>query len=409
MAGPTQLPSVRQVLSRVHFRVTLVAVAIAGLTVMLTGFAALGIYARQNLELIAQTASYSVAPALVFDDPDAARLTIEPLAESPGVAGIVVFGPSAHPFAERAKATLAAGSSIGWVAKSLFFPRPVAAPVTQGGRVIGEVRVEGDASIVAGYIRAGLLGGLACLLVTAIATSLLARRLQEEIAAPLQAMAAVAHAVRVGRAFDRRAPSASIREIDSLRDDFNALLAELEEWHHRMRDENAALSHQATHDPLTGLPNRALLEQELSAALERARREGTSFALLYADGDGFKAINDAYGHAAGDAVLVAIGRRLRKGLRASDIAARLGGDEFAILLAVPSGAEAVARASEGIARQMAAPIALPGGEQVVVGLTLGAAVYPRDGEDLAALVHHADLAMLTAKQGRPQPRKEGRK
>jgi len=81
----------------------------------------------------------------------------------------------------------------------------------------------------------------------------------------------------------------------------------------------------------------------------------------------------------------------------------------AILLAAPSGAEAVARASEGIALQMAAPIALPGGEQVVVGLTLGAAVYPRDGEDLAALVHHADLEMLTAKQGRPQHRKEGRK
>ena len=410
MAGLTQLPSMRQVLSRVHFRVTLVAVAIAGLTVMLTGFAALGIYARQNLELIAQTASYSVAPALVFDDRDAARLAVAPLAESPGVAGIVVVGASAHPFAEhRINSNPAAASSIAWAAKALFFPRPVAAPVTHNGQVIGEVRVEGDAAIVAGYIRAGLLGGLACLLVTAIATSLLARRLQEEIAAPLQAMAAVAHAVRVGRAFDRRAPAASIREIASLRDDFNALLAELEEWHHRMRDENAALSYRATHDALTGLPNRALLDQELSAALERARRDGVSFAVIYADGDGFKKINDKYGHAAGDAVLVAIGTRLRKCLRSSDIAARLGGDEFAILLAAPSSTEAVARVSEGITRQMAAPIELPCGERVSVGLTLGGAVYPRDGEDLAALVNHADIAMLTAKPVGLKRRKEGTK
>jgi diguanylate cyclase (GGDEF)-like protein len=401
MAGLTQLPTLRQVLSRVHFRVTLFAVGISALTVLLTGFAALGVYAQQNLALIAQTASYNVAPAVVFFDREAAQRALDPLADTRGVASITIVTRNDTPFAERKSRTAHAEASwIEWAAGRLFFPNPAVSPIVHNGETIGEVRIQGDAAIVAGYIRTGLAGALACLLVTAVATWFLARKLQQSVVEPLQAIAAVAHAVRADRALGRRAPEARIREIEALRDDFNALLAELEQWDRHLRNENKTLSHRALHDALTGLPNRTSFEEQLAAMLEQARRDGTSFAVLYADGDGFKTVNDQYGHAAGDAVLVAIAGRLRGGLRSRDVAARLGGDEFAVLLAAPSGPEAVARVREGLHLQMAAPIALPGGETITVGLSIGAAVYPRDGADIAALVNHADIDMLTSKPSR---------
>ncbi|WP_034156742.1 diguanylate cyclase domain-containing protein [Sphingomonas sp. ERG5] len=393
------LPTLRQVLTRVHFRVTLFAVGIAGLTVLLTGFTTVGLYAKQNLKLIAQTASYSVAPAIIFDDADAARRSIAPLASTDGIAEITVSVNGGRILAQwKSPVRPAPWLSVNRIVEALYFTDPTIAPVVHEGVRIGEVRVRGRTGLISGYIQAGLLGTLACLIVTGIATFLLARHLQGEVIAPLRAIAAVAHAVRVDRAFDRRAPKATILEVDTLRDDFNALLAELEQWQHRLRYENETLSHRATHDALTGLPNRALFDQQLAAMLEQAIRDGTTFAVLYADGNGFKQVNDRFGHAAGDVVLAEIGVRLRAGLRAQDLAARLGGDEFGLLLAAPSDLAAVSRVREGIAAAMALPIDLPSGEQVSVSLSIGAAVYPRDGADVAALIHHADSEMFAAKR-----------
>src|SRR5512146_429726 len=92
------------------------------------------------------------------------------------------------------------------------------------------------------------------------------------------------------------------------------------------------LAHKAHHDPLTGLPNRAVFEEGLDRALEGVRRTGTRLALLYMDIDGFKGINDSLGHAAGDEVLKAFAARIRRCVRSSDLVARVGGDEFVVLL-----------------------------------------------------------------------------
>lgn len=111
-------------------------------------------------------------------------------------------------------------------------------------------------------------------------------------------------------------------------------------------------------------------------------------------------MNDRYGHAAGDAVLIETAARLRACIRAGDMAARLGGDEFAMLLAAPGDADAVGRVGAAIAAAMAVPVDLPSGESVVIGLSIGAAVYPRDGADVAALMNCADLDMYAAKEAR---------
>lgn len=394
------LPTLRAVLARVHFRVTLFAVGIAGLTVLLAGFATIVDYAQQNLHLVAQSASYTVAPAIIFDDPEAARESIAPLAAAEGVAEIAVVALRGGRELVRLGHPEEHDDLFGidWLTARLVFPSVVAAPVVHRGVTIGEVRVRGDPAVVGGYIRRGLASALACLLITAIATHFLARRLQQGVIGSLNAIAAVAHNVREERAFGRRAPPAGIAEIDALGRDFNALLDELDEWHVHLRREREELSHQARHDTLTNLPNRVDFEHHLAIALDQAREDGRSFAILYLDGDGFKAVNDRYGHATGDHVLIEIAARLRASIRAQDVAARLGGDEFAVLLPAPSGMDAVVRVRESLAERMAEPIALSSGEALAMKLSVGAAVYPEDGTDIATLLNVADAGMYASKQ-----------
>jgi diguanylate cyclase (GGDEF)-like protein len=387
----------RQVLARVHFRVTLFAVALAGLTVLLTGIATIAAAAQNNLRLVAESASYTVAPALVFGDADAARESIAPLAAANGVAEIRVVASDGRVLATWQRPAQS-GLSLARPLAALLFAEPVRAPILHQGRRIGEVLVSGDARDIAGYVSWGIAGAIGCLVVTAAAAHFLAHSLQRSVIEPLAAIAGVAHTVRTERAFGRRAPHAPIAEIDALGSDFNSLLAELDDWQHHLRREHERLSHRVAHDDLTGLPNRASFEQCLTSALVQARQDGQPFALLYLDGDGFKAVNDRYGHAAGDAVLMEIAVRLRACLRAGDVAARLGGDEFGLLLAAPSGREAIARVQLCLEERMGYPIRLPADAVVRVGLSVGSAVFPDDGGDAAALVNAADAEMYVAKQ-----------
>lgn len=395
MSGTTPLPTLRRVLARMHLRVTLFAVGLTGLTVLLAGFAAIGAYAGQNLHLIGRSAGYSAAPSIVFDDPVAAQQAIAPLLE-PGVAGITLLKPDGAVLAtvEREGQD---DSLARWIADRLFFAAPVDEPVIHLGSRIGTVRVRGEGSAVAAYIRDGLLGTLVCLVLTGLAAWLLSRRLRADIVEPLNAIADAAHSFRREETLDPKVPPASIREVEALRIDFNALIAELGDWRQHMRRENETLSHKASHDALTSLPNRALFERRAAEMLAEARAGEASFVLLYADADSFKPINDRHGHAAGDAVLIEAATRIRSCLRARDVAARLGGDEFAVLLAAPSGADAAERVTGEIAARMAEPFRLPSGETVTMTLSLGAAIYPGDGQDLTTLINRADAAMYTAK------------
>jgi diguanylate cyclase (GGDEF)-like protein/PAS domain S-box-containing protein len=157
------------------------------------------------------------------------------------------------------------------------------------------------------------------------------------------------------------------------------------------------LRHRAFHDPVTGLPNRALLVERLQHALIRGRRLDGLVAVLFLDLDDFKAVNDRFGHAAGDELLHHVGRRLRDSLRAGDTVARLGGDEFAVLIeAVSSPAEPV-RVAAQVLEAFEQPIAL-GGVELVVRPSIGVAVG--DSREVAsdALLRDADLAMYAAKQ-----------
>lgn len=151
------------------------------------------------------------------------------------------------------------------------------------------------------------------------------------------------------------------------------------------------------HDVLTGLPNRAYLSDLLNQALEFSRREGKALAVCMLDLDGFKAVNDGYGHASGDLLLVEVATRLKGILRGGDAVARLSGDEFVLILRdVPDPAQ-LQLALDRVLRAIAAPYLIRERE-VSVSASIGVTLFPLDNEDADTLVRHADQALYVAKQ-----------
>lgn len=159
----------------------------------------------------------------------------------------------------------------------------------------------------------------------------------------------------------------------------------------------AELAKRANFDQLTGLVNRTLFCDRLLHALARARRNQTRVALLYADLDGFKAVNDTFGHAAGDEVLRLVAERLRCAVRECETIARLGGDEFTILLEPLHHALPAIRAAERLLAAFSAPLPIAG-EDVRITLSIGLALFPEHAVDADALLCRADVAMFSAKR-----------
>jgi len=157
------------------------------------------------------------------------------------------------------------------------------------------------------------------------------------------------------------------------------------------------LARMAHYDSLTGLPNRALLQDRLKRAMSRAERGHTLLAVMFLDLDQFKEINDSLGHSVGDAVLKEIALRLESGLRATDTVARLGGDEFTILLEKVRSVEEISRIAEKLLRAISARADVAGHE-LHLSTSIGVTVYPLDHRDADALLRNADLAMYHAKQ-----------
>lgn len=165
----------------------------------------------------------------------------------------------------------------------------------------------------------------------------------------------------------------------------------------RKRNEKR-IREEALHDPLTGLPNRALLTEYSNHLLSAARRGHGTCALLFVDLDRFKPINDTYGHDAGDAVLIEVARRLRTCTRQEDVVARLGGDEFAILLAhTHTGHNQENAIAQHLIDAVEKPIAF-GREELHISPSIGMAYYPEQASDIESLLQKADTAMYQAKQ-----------
>ena len=385
--------TLQKLLSRFHFGVTLFAVALSGVTILLAGISAMRGYADRNIELAAQLGAYGVEPALVFNDASAAREGLAPLMRIPGIAKLRVLDDRGAPLTEW---TSPANDPAPLITRT-FFSEPYVVEVRRNGSTIGTMQVWGDSSTLIDYVRIGLLAGLACLIVTALGTIVMARRFEYELVKPLNEIATVTHDVRLHRRFDKRVQSLRIAELDRLGSDINALLDELQGWQGMMESEKAILAHRASHDALTGMPNRAAFDEQLASRVAATEERGGRFALLFIDADNFKAANDQFGHAAGDAVLIALSTRITETLRPGDCAARIGGDEFTVLVDPLDPAVEPQALAERLRASISRPLTLPGGELYRPTASIGVAIFPFQADGATTLLTAADAAMYADK------------
>jgi len=167
-------------------------------------------------------------------------------------------------------------------------------------------------------------------------------------------------------------------------------------------EKSVELEQLALTDPLTGLGNRNLFNMRLDHALSRARRQSDQVALLYMDLDGFKGVNDTFGHAAGDALLCEVARRLKSIARDADTLVRLGGDEFAVIMETGVSREGARKLAARIKACLFEPFWLAR-MQAHVGVSIGIAQFPEDADDIDSLFHAADTAMYESKFGKRLP------
>jgi diguanylate cyclase (GGDEF)-like protein len=164
-----------------------------------------------------------------------------------------------------------------------------------------------------------------------------------------------------------------------------------------LQDAVAHEKYRADHDALTGLANRALFTDRLAQAVRRADRSGELVGVIYADLDGFKAVNDMLGHAAGDDLLRTVAKRLCDSVRVSDTVARMGGDEFAMILERLHSRLEIDKVIDKMQRGVLRPITVAQGP-VDVGISIGHSIYPLDGLDVDQLLERADVSMYAVKE-----------
>jgi len=345
-------------------------------------------------------------------------------------AGLALAVVAAHrfPLGGRGRATLGL-ASVPYYLMAALLPAPLAAVAAGLGALGGDLSVRRARGLLAGDI-ASQVGRR----VVVVALGALVAHARAGGAAPVDALALVAAAVILGVGDIVTAPlvlspmgaGPPLRVIAAVARDaaplegaqylvglLGALAAAQNSWAagllvvptalvyltaHALRRAEAtarALEHQATHDALTALPNRALFQGRLEQALAGAARGGDAVAVLFLDLDRFKVVNDSLGHAAGDDLLVAVAGRLAGCVRGGDTVARLGGDEFAVLLAGLGVGREATRTAERIIRALDAPFRL-GGHDVVTATSIGIAVGGT-GHAAVDLLRDADVALYRAK------------
>jgi len=357
-------------------------------------------YAQKNLEFTGITMSHSLEAALVFGDAAAASSVLTTLGEQGYYSAAEVL--------DRDKKLLAGWnwspddthSTFNGLLSRWLLPSPVTQPVLHNGFFIGEVRLQAFDNLIGHYILLSLLVLTGCIIFASVISFLIARRLHRGVADALQNITDVVHDVRTNRNFSRRVSNERIAEFHLFAQDFNSLLDEMEEWQLRLQAKNAQLLRTALHDPLTGLANRSAFRSNISTLMKEATSRASS-ALLFLDGDNFKSINDTWGHAAGDCVLIEVARRLMEFGAGHHLAYRIGGDEFAMILAdVHSDAE-VQRIAALLSQQFTRPIDLRNGSTATMTLSIG---YALTWEHATAesLLELADKNMYQVKNRRSQ-------
>jgi diguanylate cyclase (GGDEF)-like protein len=381
----------------------LLASSVSSATLMAAFLGFDSVSARRQLEsrlsILTNIVGQNSAAALLFDDRVAAMEVLGALDAERSVVSACLYGASGKLFAEyqRGKASQncpeqfvpAGGAARGFVTMSR--------PVERGGDAAGTLVLKADVREIVERWRQ-MLEITALLLLGALAAGGIAGSLlQRRISQPVQALAAAMHEVTERHNFGARVATEGNDEIARLGSGFNTMLAELEKRAAEKTAFEAQLKRQALNDDLTGLPNRRLLADRLTCALDLARRRSHEVALLYIDLDGFKLVNDSLGHAVGDQLLRQVAERLRLRVRSSDTLARLGGDEFAVVVSGEKVREQASVASMALLAILAPPFSVEEHE-ITISASIGMSIFPENGATPIELLQQADGAMYAAKR-----------
>jgi diguanylate cyclase (GGDEF)-like protein len=367
---------------------------------------------KDNVTLLARTAASTVEAAVMFADQQTATEILDDILKDEKICRITVYsgtGISGDVFAQSAKPCgIDPEKGRKNALLSLLSSKAVRAGISNGGQQLGVVEIVNDDAVYLGLLYRG--GGVLvfCLFMAIAMASVSARWMERRFATELASLSGMAHAARLEGDFTRRLPVFEIAEFNGLGQDFNALFSEIQARNaeillrqSHLETINKTLSSQAMSDPLTGVANRACFSEQLEIAISKARANGNRIGILYIDNDHFKEINDRFGHAAGDSLLVNVGKRLSGAVRESDLVARLGGDEFVILLAPLNGEDDLRHVSNKILAAMSRKLRLEereGGIDIELGVSIGMAVFPDQARDAIGLLRAADYAMYRAKR-----------
>ncbi len=300
------------------------------------------------------------------------------------LANITSVQPEVMNLLKQSKFTLNQLEDINKILSKYNF-HAVAQELDNGGLLLALISTQDLVSAANQRKTLELLGLMGLLMVLLLVELLLAR----DIAQPLESMVDTTQDIIHGN-YNRLVPSSNIQELQELGKAINYLAKQLQV-------QISKLTYQAFHDPLTNLPNRPLFEDRLRRALVRAQRSPNTIAVLFLDLDGFKLINDSFGHKAGDRLLVLVSERLDSCLRDEDTLARLGGDEFTILLENIQDMEDATSVARRIAKQLELPFSLEDHE-IFISASIGIAISTGDRSRPDDFLRDADAAMYAAKK-----------
>ncbi|VEB95743.1 Probable diguanylate cyclase YfiN [Cedecea lapagei] len=401
-------PTFKGTLRRISIISVVIAMLIVWLLLSVASMLTLKQYAQKNLQLLAVTVSHSLEAAVVFRDGAAANDTLALLGKQGQFTAAKVVDSDGQELTHWQAEKSSESNMVGGLVTRWLYPHPIRQPIWHNGKIIGEMHLTGTDATVTLFVWLSLGVLTACIVLASIIALGISRHLHGDIDAALQNITDVVHDVRSNRNFSRRVLPEKIEEFHLFAQDFNSLLDEMEEWQRQLQLKNASLQKSALQDPLTGLANRAAFRTKLNKLIEDTDKLRHS-ALLFMDGDNFKFINDTWGHAAGDAVLIEVARRLLAFANDRYLAFRLGGDEFAMLLNAVSTqgeAEAVLKHLKEMVEQ---PILLPGEQRVTMTLSIGVALA-KDITSAESLMETADRNMYIEKhKQRELPTKQHQK
>lgn len=369
----TSRPTFKRALRRISVISVVISMTLVWLLLSTASIFTLKQYAQKNLELTAATMGRSLEAALVFGDSAAAEETLASLGKQGQTSQAIVLNGQKQPFAAWRHEPLANKEQVSGLISKWLFPEPTVQLIWHQGKQIGELRLTALDELISHFLGISILVLTGSILLASFIGLLLTHSLHRGIVAALQSITEVVHDIRENRHFSRRVPEERIEEFHLFAQDFNSLLGEMEDWQRQLQAKNAQLLRSSLHDPLTGLANRAAFRNALAELMKNEVDHQTS-ALLFLDGDNFKLINDNWGHAAGDKVLMEVASRLMTFAGKRHLAWRLGGDEFAVLLREVRSEAEVQALCQALSEQFLPPFNLHNGHSATLSLSVGYAL-----------------------------------